>query len=83
MPPPQPFFFIFTQLVEYLKMKPDGLVTVLGESCVNGRPSDRTEPFSLNIITLNFHSHTVLPTFNSNLFTQHFRYAQCSCYGKC
>ncbi|XP_027884685.1 tyrosine-protein kinase ZAP-70 [Xiphophorus couchianus] len=25
------------QLVEYLKMKPDGLVTVLGEACVNGK----------------------------------------------
>ncbi|XP_062252142.1 tyrosine-protein kinase ZAP-70 [Platichthys flesus] len=25
------------QLVEYLKMKPDGLVTVLGESCMNGK----------------------------------------------
>uniref|UniRef100_I3JUY0 Tyrosine-protein kinase n=2 Tax=Oreochromis niloticus TaxID=8128 RepID=I3JUY0_ORENI len=25
------------QLVEYLKMKPDGLVTVLGETCVNGK----------------------------------------------
>uniref|UniRef100_A0A3Q3RV46 Tyrosine-protein kinase n=1 Tax=Mastacembelus armatus TaxID=205130 RepID=A0A3Q3RV46_9TELE len=25
------------QLVEYLKMKPDGLVSVLGEACVNGK----------------------------------------------
>lgn len=24
------------QLVEYLKMKADGLVTILGEACVNG-----------------------------------------------
>ncbi|XP_013862825.1 tyrosine-protein kinase ZAP-70 isoform X2 [Austrofundulus limnaeus] len=30
------------QLVEYLKMKPDGLVTVLSEACVNGRTSEKT-----------------------------------------
>uniref|UniRef100_A0A4W6CTA2 Tyrosine-protein kinase n=1 Tax=Lates calcarifer TaxID=8187 RepID=A0A4W6CTA2_LATCA len=28
------------QLVEYLKMKPDGLVTVLGEACLNGKPEN-------------------------------------------
>lgn len=30
------------QLVEYLKMKPDGLVTVLGEACVNLRATEKT-----------------------------------------
>ncbi|XP_034036041.1 tyrosine-protein kinase ZAP-70 [Thalassophryne amazonica] len=30
------------QLVEYLKMKPDGLVTVLGESCVINRAAEKT-----------------------------------------
>ncbi|KAM9358249.1 tyrosine-protein kinase ZAP-70 [Symphorus nematophorus] len=30
------------QLVEYLKMKPDGLVTVLGEACVNGQAAGKT-----------------------------------------
>ncbi|XP_076582390.1 tyrosine-protein kinase ZAP-70 [Chaetodon auriga] len=30
------------QLVEYLKMKPDGLVTVLGEACVNGKAAEKT-----------------------------------------
>ncbi|XP_058494702.1 tyrosine-protein kinase ZAP-70 [Solea solea] len=30
------------QLVEYLKMKPDGLVTVLGEACLNGKPAGKT-----------------------------------------
>ncbi|XP_070764697.1 tyrosine-protein kinase ZAP-70 isoform X5 [Enoplosus armatus] len=30
------------QLVEYLKMKPDGLVTVLREACVNGKAVDKT-----------------------------------------
>ncbi|XP_073332673.1 tyrosine-protein kinase ZAP-70 [Pagrus major] len=29
------------QLVEYLKMKPDGLVTVLGEACVNGKAEEK------------------------------------------
>ncbi|XP_020558080.2 tyrosine-protein kinase ZAP-70 isoform X2 [Oryzias latipes] len=29
------------QLVEYLKMKPDGLVIVLGEACTNGRVSEQ------------------------------------------
>lgn len=29
------------QLVEYLKMKPDGLVTVLGESCLNGKNAEK------------------------------------------
>ncbi|XP_038138282.1 tyrosine-protein kinase ZAP-70 [Cyprinodon tularosa] len=28
------------QLVEYLKMKPDGLVTVLGEACLNGKNAE-------------------------------------------
>ncbi|XP_038857832.1 tyrosine-protein kinase ZAP-70-like isoform X1 [Salvelinus namaycush] len=32
------------QLVEYLKMKPDGLVTVLREPCVNRNNAKRTEP---------------------------------------
>ncbi|CAG00734.1 unnamed protein product, partial [Tetraodon nigroviridis] len=32
------------QLVEYLKMKPDGLVTVLGEVCINGRAAESTIP---------------------------------------
>ncbi|XP_068445899.1 tyrosine-protein kinase ZAP-70 isoform X5 [Clinocottus analis] len=32
------------QLVEYLKMKPDGLVTNLGEACVNGKAAASTEP---------------------------------------
>uniref|UniRef100_A0A8C4F4U2 Tyrosine-protein kinase n=1 Tax=Dicentrarchus labrax TaxID=13489 RepID=A0A8C4F4U2_DICLA len=37
------------QLVEYLKMKPDGLVTVLGEACVNGKAAGSTEhPTSLS-----------------------------------
>uniref|UniRef100_A0A3B5B0Y0 Tyrosine-protein kinase n=1 Tax=Stegastes partitus TaxID=144197 RepID=A0A3B5B0Y0_9TELE len=31
------------QLVEYLKMKPDGLVTVLGEACIYGKPPESTE----------------------------------------
>lgn len=30
------------QLVEYLKMKPDGLVTVLGEGCINVTSSEKT-----------------------------------------
>ncbi|XP_008295512.1 tyrosine-protein kinase ZAP-70 [Stegastes partitus] len=30
------------QLVEYLKMKPDGLVTVLGEACIYGKPPEKT-----------------------------------------
>ncbi|XP_068445900.1 tyrosine-protein kinase ZAP-70 isoform X6 [Clinocottus analis] len=30
------------QLVEYLKMKPDGLVTNLGEACVNGKAAAKT-----------------------------------------
>ncbi|XP_054458508.1 tyrosine-protein kinase ZAP-70 [Anoplopoma fimbria] len=30
------------QLVEYLKMKADGLVTHLGESCVNGKAAEKT-----------------------------------------
>ncbi|AWP10708.1 Tyrosine-protein kinase [Scophthalmus maximus] len=30
------------QLVEYLKMKPDGLVTVLGEACLNGKAAGKT-----------------------------------------
>ncbi|XP_068563672.1 tyrosine-protein kinase ZAP-70 [Cebidichthys violaceus] len=30
------------QLVEYLKMKADGLVTVLGEACVNGKNAEKT-----------------------------------------
>ncbi|KAK9519554.1 hypothetical protein VZT92_022278 [Zoarces viviparus] len=30
------------QLVEYLKMKADGLVTVLGEACVNGKDAGKT-----------------------------------------
>ncbi|XP_045905099.1 tyrosine-protein kinase ZAP-70 isoform X3 [Micropterus dolomieu] len=30
------------QLVEYLKMKPDGLVTVLREACVNGKAAEKT-----------------------------------------
>ncbi|XP_070817117.1 tyrosine-protein kinase ZAP-70 [Chaetodon trifascialis] len=30
------------QLVEYLKMKPDGLVTVLGEACVHGKAAEKT-----------------------------------------
>uniref|UniRef100_UPI003AAC8D95 tyrosine-protein kinase ZAP-70 n=1 Tax=Centroberyx gerrardi TaxID=166262 RepID=UPI003AAC8D95 len=30
------------QLVEYLKMKPDGLVTVLGEACVNSKAAAQT-----------------------------------------
>ncbi|KAM9762121.1 tyrosine-protein kinase ZAP-70 isoform 1-T2 [Menidia menidia] len=30
------------QLVEYLRMKPDGLVTILGEACVNGKPAEQT-----------------------------------------
>ncbi|XP_074490933.1 tyrosine-protein kinase ZAP-70 [Sebastes fasciatus] len=30
------------QLVEYLKMKADGLVTILGESCVNGKAAGKT-----------------------------------------
>ncbi|XP_039984730.1 tyrosine-protein kinase ZAP-70 isoform X2 [Xiphias gladius] len=30
------------QLVEYLKMKPDGLMTVLGEACLNGRAVEKT-----------------------------------------
>lgn len=30
------------QLVEYLKMKPDGLVTVLGEACVNSKAAEKT-----------------------------------------
>ncbi|XP_029939683.1 tyrosine-protein kinase ZAP-70 isoform X2 [Salarias fasciatus] len=30
------------QLVEYLKMKPDGLVTVLGEACVDIRATEKT-----------------------------------------
>lgn len=30
------------QLVEYLKMKADGLVTVLGEACVNGKVVEKT-----------------------------------------
>ncbi|XP_070764693.1 tyrosine-protein kinase ZAP-70 isoform X2 [Enoplosus armatus] len=34
------------QLVEYLKMKPDGLVTVLREACVNGKAVDSTEHLS-------------------------------------
>ncbi|XP_070764694.1 tyrosine-protein kinase ZAP-70 isoform X3 [Enoplosus armatus] len=32
------------QLVEYLKMKPDGLVTVLREACVNGKAVDTETP---------------------------------------
>lgn len=32
------------QLVEYLKMKPDGLVTVLGEACVNGKKEAEKTP---------------------------------------
>ncbi|XP_031715616.1 tyrosine-protein kinase ZAP-70 [Anarrhichthys ocellatus] len=30
------------QLVQYLKMKADGLVTVLGEACVNGKNAEKT-----------------------------------------
>ncbi|KAG7230577.1 hypothetical protein INR49_025294 [Caranx melampygus] len=30
------------QLVEYLKMKPDGLVTVLGEACLNSKAAGKT-----------------------------------------
>nr|XP_046247686.1 tyrosine-protein kinase ZAP-70 [Scatophagus argus]XP_046247688.1 tyrosine-protein kinase ZAP-70 [Scatophagus argus]XP_046247689.1 tyrosine-protein kinase ZAP-70 [Scatophagus argus] len=30
------------QLVEYLKMKPDGLVAVLGEACVHGKAAEKT-----------------------------------------
>ncbi|XP_037553918.1 tyrosine-protein kinase ZAP-70 [Nematolebias whitei] len=30
------------QLVEYLKMKPDGLVTVLSEACINGKTTEKT-----------------------------------------
>ncbi|XP_074524312.1 tyrosine-protein kinase ZAP-70 [Halichoeres trimaculatus] len=29
------------QLVEYLRMKADGLVTVLGEACLNGKPDEK------------------------------------------
>uniref|UniRef100_A0A674DK86 Tyrosine-protein kinase n=1 Tax=Salmo trutta TaxID=8032 RepID=A0A674DK86_SALTR len=36
------------QLVEYLKMKPDGLVTVLREPCVNRNNAKRTEPTFLH-----------------------------------
>uniref|UniRef100_UPI0037E84DB1 tyrosine-protein kinase ZAP-70 n=1 Tax=Semicossyphus pulcher TaxID=241346 RepID=UPI0037E84DB1 len=32
------------QLVEYQKMKPDGLVTVLGESCLNGKAAAEKTP---------------------------------------
>uniref|UniRef100_A0A674MH83 Tyrosine-protein kinase n=1 Tax=Takifugu rubripes TaxID=31033 RepID=A0A674MH83_TAKRU len=32
------------QLVEYQKMKPDGLVTVLGEACTNGKAVESTIP---------------------------------------
>ncbi|XP_041863312.1 tyrosine-protein kinase ZAP-70 [Melanotaenia boesemani] len=36
------------QLVEYLKMKPDGLVTVLGEACVNGKVTEKTPSLPAN-----------------------------------
>lgn len=34
---------LYAQLVEYLKMKPDGLVTVLGEACINSKAAESTE----------------------------------------
>lgn len=45
------FFFIF-QLVEYLKMKPDGLVTVLGEACINGKTVESTTHFHRNSLQM-------------------------------
>ncbi|XP_072245269.1 tyrosine-protein kinase ZAP-70 isoform X2 [Leuresthes tenuis] len=41
------------QLVEYLRMKPDGLVTVLGEACVNGKSVERTDHLCQSHIIIN------------------------------
>ncbi|XP_071342355.1 tyrosine-protein kinase ZAP-70 isoform X1 [Trachinotus anak] len=42
------------QLVEYLKMKPDGLVTVLGEACLNSKAAGSTEHLMLLFPFLNY-----------------------------
>ncbi|KAE8293974.1 Tyrosine-protein kinase ZAP-70 [Larimichthys crocea] len=40
------------QLVEYLKMKPDGLVTVLREPCVNGKAAETVGGMSKPVTTI-------------------------------
>ncbi|KAM3876001.1 tyrosine-protein kinase ZAP-70 [Diretmus argenteus] len=49
------------QLVEYHKMKPDGLVTVLREACVHGKVTERTENHIISF------SHTTLSVLSVSL----------------
>ncbi|KAJ0065484.1 hypothetical protein NL108_012438, partial [Boleophthalmus pectinirostris] len=50
------------QLVEYLKMKPDGLVTSLGEACSNGKSDEKRDLLPMDDNT--YHNPHELKKFN-------------------
>ncbi|XP_030640541.1 tyrosine-protein kinase ZAP-70 [Chanos chanos] len=58
------------QLVEYLKMKPDGLVTILREACVNRNNVPQSmHPLNLTHTLTHKHTHTHTHTRGKNPYT--------------